>query len=132
MFYDDNSTNEKLGEKLGFGTSTVSLWRTGKRTPNLTNLIRLADYFNCSLDFLLGRSDDDSKITAQPLFPFHERLSHILNERELSWYKVVKDTRIAKSNMQDWRKGCSPLLPMLIELADYLDVTIDYLVGRER
>ncbi|MCL2847915.1 MAG: helix-turn-helix domain-containing protein [Firmicutes bacterium] len=132
MFYNDNIASYKLAQKLGFGISTISQWKTGKRSPTLSNAVCLANYFGCSLDFLSERIDDDIKFTPQPLLPFPERLVQILKERKVSWYKVTIDTKLSESNMRDWRRGCLPHLPILIELADYLNVSIDYLVGRDR
>jgi len=128
----DNITTDKLGEAIGVEGSAVRKWRAGTQSPTLANAIRLADYFSCSLDFLAGRIQDDVEYIPKPILPFHEQVISILKERNLSWYKVVKDTKISDSNMRDWRRGCSPLLPRLIELANYLDISIDYLVGRDR
>lgn len=38
-----------------FGRQTVDDWFHGKRLPTVDNLIELSKYFNCTLDFLLGR-----------------------------------------------------------------------------
>ena len=46
-----------LGEKLSVCNQTVSFWESGKREPDLDTLIRIADYFGVSVDFLLGKSD---------------------------------------------------------------------------
>jgi len=132
MFEDNNITTDKLGEKLGLRGSSIRIWRSGRSNPSLQYAILLAEYFNCSLDYLLGRIDNDITFTPQELLPFHISLTTILKEKNLSWYKVVGDTNISKTSMQAWRKGSVPLLPILIELADYLDVSIDYLIGRER
>ena len=43
---------------LGIGLSTFSQYETGKREPDNKTLIKLADYFGCSTDYLLGRTDD--------------------------------------------------------------------------
>ena len=37
--------------------TTINAWRTGKRLPNAYNLAALAQYFDTSIDFLLGRTD---------------------------------------------------------------------------
>jgi len=45
---------------LTFGITTRS-WRfyeAGQREPPLRLLIKIADYFNVSIDFLVGRSDN--------------------------------------------------------------------------
>ena len=36
---------------------TVRRWKNGERDILLSQLVKLADYFQCSLDFLAGRSE---------------------------------------------------------------------------
>ncbi|MCL2555436.1 MAG: transcriptional regulator [Firmicutes bacterium] len=132
MFYDDNLPNYKFGQKLGISPNAISQWKTGKACPTFPMFVRLADHFGCSLDYLSGRTNDDDKYTPNNnLPPFPKRLMDVLKERGITWYKVVKDTHINDSNMRNWRRGSLPLVPMLVELADYIDVSIDYLVGRD-
>ncbi|MGE7020454.1 helix-turn-helix domain-containing protein [Solibacillus cecembensis] len=45
----------KLEEEIGLGKNTLYSWK--KNTPKGSNLIRVADYFNVSTDYLLGRTD---------------------------------------------------------------------------
>lgn len=45
----------KLEEEIGLGKNTLYSWK--KNTPKGSNLIKVADYFNVSTDYLLGRSD---------------------------------------------------------------------------
>jgi transcriptional regulator with XRE-family HTH domain len=43
---------------------SVSLWKSyenGSRTPTFEGLIALADYFDVSLDYLVGRSDEPER-----------------------------------------------------------------------
>ena len=132
MQENDNITTDKLGDAIGVAGAVVRQWRAGKCSPTLANSIRLAEHFSCSLDYLAGRTENDFEYKTHPVLPFHERLTSILKQRDLSWYRVVKDTKISASNMRDWKRGSQPLLPRLVELADYLDITIDHLIGRER
>lgn len=46
-----------LGQEIGVAESTISLYETGKRTPDITTLIRLADYFDVPVDDLIGHED---------------------------------------------------------------------------
>lgn len=50
-----NLTMKQLGNEIGIAESTVSLYESGKRSPDVQILIRFADYFNVSLDELCGR-----------------------------------------------------------------------------
>ncbi|MDQ8481050.1 helix-turn-helix transcriptional regulator [Enterococcus faecium] len=48
----------ELEEKLGFGRNSLYSWKT--KTPNGDRLKKVADYFNVSTDYLLGRTDNPS------------------------------------------------------------------------
>lgn len=50
-------TLKRFGEIIGVSESTVSLYETGKRQPDLEMLIKIADTLGCSTDYLLGRVD---------------------------------------------------------------------------
>lgn len=43
-----------LSEKLGINRSTYAEWEIGRRRPELDSLIKLAEYYNISTDFILG------------------------------------------------------------------------------
>lgn len=47
---------EDIAEKLSIARQTYSSWETGERTPDIESLIKLADLYNVSLDFLVGRT----------------------------------------------------------------------------
>lgn len=49
---------KNLSQQLGFGESTIYKWKN--QTPNLDHLKKVADYFDVSVDYLLGRSDNTS------------------------------------------------------------------------
>lgn len=46
----------KVALDLNISEGTLSEWKSGKRLPNVSTLIKVADYFGCSIDFLLDRS----------------------------------------------------------------------------
>ena len=50
-----------LGEVAGISNQAISLLEQGKRSPSFEVLIALADYFNVSLDYLVGRSDEPER-----------------------------------------------------------------------
>ncbi|TEB13419.1 helix-turn-helix domain-containing protein [Pelotomaculum propionicicum] len=51
-------TQEQLARKLNISRSALSLWELGKREPNHSTLQLLAKFFNVSIDYLLGNSDN--------------------------------------------------------------------------
>ena len=50
-------TLKELGSYIGMAESTVSLYESGKREPDLLTVQKIADYFNVSTDYLLGKTD---------------------------------------------------------------------------
>lgn len=48
-------TQKELAEQIGIKQNSYSDWETGKNEPSLENLVKLADLFEVSLDWLFGR-----------------------------------------------------------------------------
>lgn len=51
-------TQLKLAMDLHMNQNTISRYETGEREADYKTLIMFADYFNVSIDYLLGRTDD--------------------------------------------------------------------------
>lgn len=51
---DKNLTQEQLAEALGVTVGAVSKWESGSTTPEIETLVRIADFFDLSVDALLG------------------------------------------------------------------------------
>lgn len=56
---NNNIKPNAVCKELGFSNATATHWKNGK-TPNGDTLCNLADYFNVSVDYLLGRSSEIS------------------------------------------------------------------------
>lgn len=48
----------KLALDLNMSQNTISRYETGEREPGINELIKLADYFDVSVDYLLGRTEN--------------------------------------------------------------------------
>ena len=47
----------KLAEKLGVSVRQISYWECGQRECDFDTLLEIADLFDVSVDYLLGRTD---------------------------------------------------------------------------
>lgn len=47
-------SQKELGAIIGAAQNTISNWENGNREPDYENLKKLAFYFDCSVDYLLG------------------------------------------------------------------------------
>ena len=52
-----NMSQQRLAMELSMTQNTISRYENGEREPGIKELIRIADYFNVSLDYLLERSE---------------------------------------------------------------------------
>lgn len=56
---DRDLRQSDLARETGIDQRTISNYETGKTAPDAYALIKLADYFNVSIDYLVGRSSID-------------------------------------------------------------------------
>lgn len=62
---------------------------------------------------------------------FTERFRKIIQSQKLTPYRIAKDTGISQGLMAEYNRGEKvPTVNNLIKIADYLDCSIDYLLGR--
>lgn len=48
----------KLANDISVSNASISYWETGKQEPTATAIFKLAEYFDVSADYLLGRTND--------------------------------------------------------------------------
>lgn len=53
----NGTTQVSLAKFLGIDQTTYSGYETGKSNPDINTLIKIANYFNISLDYLCGRQN---------------------------------------------------------------------------
>ena len=52
----------KLAMDLGLNQNSISRYEKGQREADYKTLIAFADYFNVSVDYILGRESDEERI----------------------------------------------------------------------
>ncbi len=52
-----NLSQKELGSIIGVAQNTICNWEKGNREPDYKSLKKMAFYFNCSTDYLLGRTE---------------------------------------------------------------------------
>lgn len=85
-------TQDELGEIFNppLAQSTIGTYERGMRQPSLENLITISNYFNVSIDYLLGITDEEQTVNAfkeenpQELREFLTQNNILFNGAELS------------------------------------------------
>lgn len=62
-----NMTQQELADKLGGAKSSVAMYENEDRKPSLEILIKLSEIFDCSIDYLLGKTDIRKNEKQDPL-----------------------------------------------------------------
>lgn len=94
---EKNIYQKELAEVIGVSSGAIAMYETGKRSPDKEILDKLANYFDVSVDYLLGRTDE--KITADKIKStlahdpdFSKFWDNILERKDLQiLYKKTKD-----------------------------------------
>lgn len=62
---------------------------------------------------------------------FYEHFCHICKEKGIKPTKVVTDLHLSSGNMTNWKRGRVPKTDVAIRIAEYLGVTVDYLLEND-
>ncbi len=132
LMFDNKIKPETLSTALGVDLSLIYKYLRKEYTPSTPNAIQIANYFHCSLDYLLGLSENTSSLFNKTNKPFSICFQKLLKEHNCTRYRLEKDTFLAKQSVDDWYKGIRvPTINNLLVLAKYFNCSIDYIVGRD-
>lgn len=54
-----------VGKEIGVSSGVITKWKNGS-IPTADALVKIADYFDCSIDYLMGRTDSPELIKKAP------------------------------------------------------------------
>lgn len=132
LMTERNLNAKTLAQELQIEPSCISRYLNAKHCPTVQNVILLADYFNCSTDYLLGFEDYNNTLTFKPCPPFAEQIEFLTSyfkSNAVGFYNAVP---IHKSRYYDWKRGKRvPTLDNIIKIAECFDCRIDFVLGRE-
>ncbi len=125
-------TVEEFARSVDIAYSEVYRYLRKEYLPHLTAIIKIADTYNCSVDYLLGfvAFDENSGFKKTP--DFATRFKEILRERNLTRYRIHVDTGLSLNCLDSWYNGkFTPSVDNLLRLKNYLKCSLDYTLGRE-
>lgn len=124
LMQENNYTLKKVSENTGIPVTTLSGYKKNLRTPKKENALKLADYFDVSVPYLLGLEPEvpNSKI----LTPFQL----LVKDSKLSLKEISEATGIGYSTLGNYNQGTRiPNAKNAQILSDYFGVSITYLLG---
>ena len=95
--------------------------------PEISIAKRIANYFNCSLDYLFGLTEQVTNNDKNDL-SFADTIKKLIKENKKSVEKTMKELYIRDRTYYRSQSGESkPLTSVIITLAKYFNVSVDYL-----
>lgn len=138
-------TQIEIANRLGIPRTTYNGYELGNNEPNFKTLVRIADFLDVSVDYLLGREEEKMNLNAcsdnirnmdipnvgifTSVFPYKiKELRHI---RNMTQRELASDLGFAQTTYSQYELGKrQPEFDVLVRISDYFNVTTDYLLGR--
>ena len=131
LIFDTGKTPRDVAHDIGISKTSLYEYLSGYKTPTLNNLIKIANFFNCSCDYLFGFEDFAENEVFTEVKPFHIRFQEVLKHLDISRYKLEKLTGISESVLYYWAKGDKiPSVERIVHVAKVLNVSVDFIIGR--
>jgi len=133
LIKDNSIDNNELAKVLELSNvNRIYPWLNCEYYPSTKILIQMADYFKCTIEFLLGRTEDNNFSKIKRKSKFEDRLKNIMGNMKIRKIDMINNGICSPSSFTLWfKEHRTPQIETLIKLADYFKVTIDYLLGRE-
>ena len=129
-----NLTQEKVANILGIDRRTYNHYEIGEKIIPIKHLITLSDYFNVSIDYLLGLSDvkqySDSELSID-IEKQAERLNDLRKNKKITQEFLASLLNTSHSMISDYenKKKFIPT-PFLYQICFKYKISADYLLGK--
>ena len=134
IMLERNTNIQKISKQTGIDDSVLYDYLYGAY-PDVKYAVILANELNCSLNYLMGIDDEPSTTKFKDSYDislFANRYDDLLRKYNITHYKLSKEKGLNYSSHYAWKRGSIPNMSSLIIIASYFDVSIDYLIGREK
>lgn len=123
---DLNLNAKKISEITGISSGNISDWKKGRSFPSASKLNTLANCLNCSVDYLLGRTNDP-QISSQPSNPltmeeakedtaFYNELKHCSDMFDISADEALDRINQVNNYFSSAHRSYKEMLDLIIKL----------------
>lgn len=122
-----------LSLEVGINHASISSYLNKESLPTYENLIKLADFFNCTSDFLLGLENDNSSTIFYSCPLFSEQLKVLKKEFACPWCHIYETAKVSSSRFYEWKNGKhNPTVEAIIKIAKAYHRSVDFIIGRAK
>lgn len=128
---EQDLTIEQLSNQLKISESTIYMWLTQQRLANIEYLIKISNHFHCSIDYLLGLSNENKHCEPIENIDFFARLQMLLDTKSIGVREFNKALGLSSRSITQWRYGVIPKTYTVVRIAMFFGCTVDFILGRE-
>ena len=133
ILYDNQCTPIQYASRLHIDRDVITRATNYGIIPTVRLLVKIADHEKISLPNLLGEVQDEAKpfYAADVPSTFHLRLTELRDKKHVKFSQIAYHVSFPYKYFYEWlREKTLPSLEYLESIAQYFDVSIDYLLGR--
>ena len=124
----------ETSRRLKISSSQLSKYGNGIYEPSIENLVKISNYFNCSIDYLLGLDKTQNRfglLENQDKELFIKRLNELILTRKTNINRICKNLYLNRNTFYNWKNlRIFPKISILSKLAKELNTYVEYLIGR--
>ena len=125
-------TGYELSVRTNIALKSIHNWLQGRYYPSPLGVLKLADYFKVSSDYLLGLEDRYLEIETKSQMSLKEiqvrlieKLTVYLRKNKITKYRLAKNLGIGQSTLSRWfKKESMPETSTLIKIAKLLELSL--------
>lgn len=132
LFEESGLNQKELSKNIGINQSQISRYLKGI-LPDVKTIVKICDFFGCSIDFITGLSDNFNYKASTKGFDnlsFYPYYAELLKQNKLTHYQLAKKGVVCETSLRLWKRGTLPNFDVLINIAFELGGSIDKLLGR--
>lgn len=133
LIAESGKSLRRLADESGVSAMQYSRYLNGS-IPTIEITLKIAKYFDCSLDYLFGLACDKEsgkyKSFSFSMDKFLAGYEKLLDENNVSHFKFMKTIGYDESIIRHWKSGSVPRLDIIYAIAKNLGGSIDGLLGR--
>lgn len=120
----------KFAEMVGVPATT--LYNQKLFNPSLNSALKIVDYLSSSLDYFEGKTDKIiCSFNKDYIINFYENLEKELTRQNIYKKQLCRECGITYRTLKRWKNGTLPSYENLLKISNYLDVSMDELLGRK-
>lgn len=126
-------SNTEFAARVGISPNTISKITSYGIIPNTKSIVKIADYLQVSIPYLLAKTDENSFDPALQPVTFQERLKQLIRENAMRIANVTNNPNatFSRNSIHLWLKRNNlPAIDFVFQLATIFNVSPDYLLGR--